>query len=99
MTNFIEKDSVKRQLVAKNELKRLEYKSIIKNQRISKQTRYKYISKLNKLNKNSSETKIRNRCILTGRGRAVYQMFRLSRIKFRELASQGMLPGIQKASW
>ncbi len=99
MANFIQKDFTKRQLVAENELKRLEYKSIIKNQRISKQIRYKYISKLNKLNKNSSETKIRNRCILSGRGRAVYQMFRLSRIKFRELASQGLLPGVQKASW
>ncbi len=99
MTNFIEKDYVKRQLVAKNELKRLQYKSIIKNQKLTKEIRYKYINKLNKLNKNSSETKIRNRCILTGRSRGVYKMFKLSRIKFRELASQGMLPGVQKASW
>lgn len=99
MANFIQKDFTKRQLVSKNELKRLEYKSIIKNQKISKQIRFQYIIKLNKVNKNSSETKIRNRCILTGRGKAVYQMFRLSRIKFRELASQGMLPGVQKASW
>ncbi len=99
MTNFIQKDYFKRQLVAKNELKRLEYKSIIKNQKIIQKVRYKYINKLNKLNKNSSQTKIRNRCILTGRSRGVYKMFRLSRIKFRELASQGMLPGVQKASW
>lgn len=99
MVNFIQKDYVKRQLVAKNELKKLEYKYIIKNQKIIKEIRYKYIEKLNKLNRNSSETKIKNRCILTGRAKAVYKMFRLSRIKFRELASQGMLPGVKKASW
>ena len=99
MANFVQKDLIKRQLVTKNELKRLEYKSIIKNQKLTKEIRYKYIIKLNKINKNSSKTRIKNRCILSGRGKAVYQMFKLSRIKFRELASQGMLPGVKKASW
>ena len=99
MANFVQKDLIKRQLVAKNELKRLEYKSIIKNQKLTKEIRYKYIIKLNKINKNSSKTRIKNRCILSGRGKAVYQMFKLSRIKFRELASQGMVPGVKKASW
>ncbi len=99
MANFVQKDFIKRQLVTKNELKRLEYKSIIKNQKLTKEIRYKYIIKLNKINRNSSKTRIKNRCILSGRGKAVYQMFKLSRIKFRELASQGMLPGIKKGSW
>lgn len=99
MSNFVQKDFNKRQLVKKNELKRLQYKSIIKNQELIKEIRYKYINKLNAINRNSSQTKIKNRCILSGRGKAVYQMFKLSRIKFRELASQGMLPGVKKASW
>lgn len=96
---FTQKDSNKRQLVAKNELARLKYKSIIKNQSLPPGIRYKFILKLNKLSRNSSKTRIKNKCILTGRSRGVYSMFRLSRIKFRELASQGMLPGVKKASW
>ena len=96
---FTQKDSNKRQLVAKNELARLKYKSIIKNQNLPPGIRYKFILKLNKLSRNSSKTRIKNRCILTGRSRGIYSMFRLSRIKFRELASQGMLPGVKKASW
>lgn len=43
--------------------------------------------------------RIRNRCILSGRGRSVYKKFNISRIKLRELASHGMLPGVRKASW
>ncbi|SRR5213080_3201120 len=96
---FTQKDSNKRQLVAKNELARLKYKSIIKNQSLPPGIRYKFILKLNKLSRNSSKTRIKNKCILTGRSRGIYSMFRLSRIKFRELASQGMLPGVKKASW
>lgn len=99
MTNFAQKDFVKRQLVFKNELKRLQYKSVVKNQKLIKEIRYKYTTKLNTLTRNSSKTRVKNRCILSGRGKAVYQMFKLSRIKFRELASKGMLPGVKKASW
>ena len=99
MTNFIQKDHNKRRIVNKYELKRLQYKSIIKNLNLGKQIRYTYINKLNQLNKNSCFSRVNNRCIYTGRSKAVYKMFRLSRIKFRELASQGLLPGVEKASW
>lgn len=99
MTNFIQKDHNKRRIVNKYELKRLQYKSIIKNLNLGKQIRYTYINKLNQLNRNSCLSRVKNRCIYTGRGKAVYKMFRLSRIKFRELAGQGLLPGVQKASW
>ncbi len=99
MSNFIQNDIIKRQLVKKNELKRLQYKYIIKNLSISREIRYNYTNKLNKLNKNSCKTRVKNRCILTGRGKAVYKMFKMSRIKFRELASMGFLPGVVKASW
>lgn len=54
---------------------------------------------LDKLPKDSSAVRLRNRCALTGRGRGYIRKFGLSRIKFRELASQGKLPGVIKASW
>lgn len=99
MCNFIQKDLNKRKLVYNNELKKLQYKYLIKNQSVNKEIRSEYINKLNKLNRNSSKIRVKNRCVLTGRARSVYKLFRLSRIKFRELASQGKIPGVTKASW
>ena len=55
--------------------------------------------KLQKLPRNGNPNRVRNRCELTGRPRAVYRDFKLCRIKFRELALQGLIPGITKASW
>jgi small subunit ribosomal protein S14 len=54
---------------------------------------------LDKLPKNSSKVRLRNRCALTGRARGYVRMFGISRIKFRDLASDGKIPGVTKASW
>jgi len=54
---------------------------------------------LQKLPKNSSPTRVKNRCAITGRGRGYLRAFGLSRIQFRELAREGKIPGIKKASW
>ncbi|MCS6808455.1 MAG: 30S ribosomal protein S14 [Candidatus Kapabacteria bacterium] len=54
---------------------------------------------LQKLPRNSSPTRLRNRCSLTGRGKGVYRRFGLGRNKFRELALEGKIPGIRKSSW
>ena len=54
---------------------------------------------LDKLPKNTSKVRLRNRCALTGRGRGYIRMFGISRIKFRDLASDGKIPGVTKASW
>ena len=54
---------------------------------------------LDKLPKNSSKVRLRNRCALTGRPRGFVRMFGISRIKFRDLASDGKIPGVTKASW
>jgi len=54
---------------------------------------------LDKLPKNSSKVRLRNRCALTGRPRGYVRMFGISRIKFRDLASDGKIPGVTKASW
>lgn len=55
--------------------------------------------KLDALPRSSSSVRFRSRCSMTGRGRGCYRKFGLSRIKFRELAMEGMLPGVRKASW
>ncbi|RDD29412.1 30S ribosomal protein S14 [Prosthecochloris sp. ZM] len=54
---------------------------------------------LSKLPRNSSATRVRNRCVLTGRGRGVYEKFGLCRHMFRKLALEGKIPGVKKASW
>ena len=54
---------------------------------------------LQKLPKNSSPVRIKNRCSITGRGRGYIRAFGLSRIQFREMARQGKIPGVKKASW
>ncbi len=99
MVNSIQRDLKRRYLFSKNELKRIELKSLINDLNISKDMRYNFITQLNKLPRNSSKVRIKNRCILTGRSRSVSSFFRLSRIKFRELAAQGLLMGVTKSSW
>lgn len=99
MCNSIQRDSRRRRLVLKYQFKRLEYKSIGKDLSLSEEMRAHYMHKLTQLPRNSSPTRVRNRCVLTGRGRGVYKLFKLSRIRFRELASMGSLPGVTKASW
>ena len=99
MTNSIQRDKKRRFLFSKYELKRLELASIIQDLKISNEIRYKTLQQLNKLPRNSSKIRIKNRCILTGRGHSVLRFCSLSRLKFRELASQGLLMGVTKASW
>ena len=55
--------------------------------------------KMAELPRNGNPTRIRNRCELTGRSRAYYRKFRLSRIMLRELANKGLIPGVTKSSW
>jgi small subunit ribosomal protein S14 len=79
--------------------KRAALKKIIIDENASDDDRYDAMVKLNKLPRNSSRVRVKNRCVLTGRGRGVYRQFGISRIKFRELAHQGLIPGVTKASW
>ena len=99
MTNFIQRDKKRRSMYSKHELKRLELASVIQDLTLSKEIRYQTLRELNKLPRNSSKIRIKNRCILTGRGHSVLRFCGLSRLKFRELASQGLLMGVTKASW
>jgi ribosomal protein S14 len=100
MSNQVIRDKKRRFQVAKLELRRLQYKALCQDRRsLPSDLRYEYSLKLSKLPRNASKTRIRNRCIITGRPRAVYKRFRISRIVFRELASQGLFLGVQKTSW
>lgn len=80
--------------------KREKLKSIINNKNLSVLERFTAQNKLiKKLPRNSSRTKIRNRCALTGRPRGVYRKFGLCRIVLRDLCSFGQVPGVTKSSW
>jgi small subunit ribosomal protein S14 len=93
------RDQKRRSLFGKHESLRIVLKSIIYNQELPEEIRFKAQLELASLPKDSSKVRIRNRCVLTGRARGNYRLFKMSRIKFRELASMGMIPGITKASW
>jgi small subunit ribosomal protein S14 len=95
----IERDKKRRKLFFKYELKRLQLKTIANNQYLPKEIRFTSQVQLAELPKNSSSVQIKNRCVITGRPRAVYKLFKISRIKLRELALSGKLPGVRKSSW
>ena len=60
---------------------------------------YEVYQKLQKLPKNASYVRLHNRCSITGRPKGYIRLFGISRIQFREMASQGLIPGVKKASW
>ncbi|MFP4068763.1 MAG: 30S ribosomal protein S14 [Verrucomicrobiota bacterium] len=95
----IQRDLKRRQLIEKYAAKRSELKAILANPDTPDEEFYKAQARLSKLPKNSSPIRSRNRCSVTGRPRAFIRKFGLSRITFRELASQGKLPGVTKSSW
>lgn len=79
--------------------KRAELKARMRDMSLSPEERFEASLQLAKLPRNSSPTRIRNRCELSGRPRGYYRKFRLSRIKLRELAAVGQIPGMVKSSW
>ena len=95
----IEKNNKRIALSARHNDERLKLKSIIKDENVSWEEKLEAQRKMQALPKNSSPVRVRNRCAITGRPRGFLGMFGVSRIKFRELALQGVLPGVKKASW
>ena len=88
-----------KKLVKQYAAKREALKAIANDETLPLEDRFEARLKLAELPRNSSKTRIRNRCELTGRPRAVYRKFKLSRIALRELASTGQIPGMVKSSW
>lgn len=78
---------------------RQELKKIVRSLNVSEEERMAAQEKLNKLPRNSSPVRLRNRCSLTGRPRGYLRKFQMSRICFRQLANEGTIPGVFKASW
>jgi small subunit ribosomal protein S14 len=95
----IVKNERRRKLAAKQSPVRKELKKILLDDNASDEDRQKAAIKLQKLNRNGSPVRVRNRCKITGRSRGYYQKFGISRIKLREMANEGLIPGVTKASW
>ena len=95
----IEKNNRRRRMVAQFATRRQKLKDQANDMKKPAEARFAARLKLAELPRNSSKTRIRNRCELTGRSRAYYRKFRLSRIMLRELANKGLIPGVTKSSW
>tara|TARA_B100001094_G_scaffold123322_1_gene119085 strand:- start:134 stop:439 length:306 start_codon:yes stop_codon:yes gene_type:complete len=98
-TSAIQKNLKRRKLTDKFKKKRAALKKIIMDKKIDLAERFAAQLKLSKLPKNSSKTRIRNRCEITGRPHGVYRKLKISRIALRDMGSAGKIPGITKSSW
>ena len=96
---LINREQKRADLVAKFAAKRAAQKAIIDDQTKSEEERYEARLKLQALPRNSAPTRQRNRCQVTGRPRGTFRKFGLGRIKLREFAMRGEIPGMTKASW
>ena len=98
-TSAIERNKKRINLTAKHAAARAGLKALLKNPATTDDAFYAAQKKLQKLPRNSSATRIRNRCSMSGRPRAFIGKFGVSRIQFRELALAGKIPGVIKSSW
>lgn len=97
--SMVERQKKRERLVARYAEKRAALNAIIHDQSIPMEERFKATLQLAELPRNSSPTRLNNRCQLTGRPRGYYRKLKLSRIKLRELSSYGQVPGMVKSSW
>jgi small subunit ribosomal protein S14 len=98
-TSAVQKNIRREKLAKQYANRRAKLKAIAKDKSVSPEDQFAARLKLAELPRNSSRTRVRNRCALTGRPRAFYRKFKLSRIALRDLASNGQIPGMTKASW
>ena len=86
-------------LVKQYSSKRDALKAVANNESLPLEERFEARLKLAELPRSSSKTRIRNRCLITGRPRAYYRKLKMSRISLRDLGSNGLIPGLVKSSW
>ncbi len=98
-TCTLERDKKRRRMVKQKAAKRAKLKATIMNKSLSAEERFMAVLKLAEMPRNSSKVRIKNRCAVSGRPRAFYRKFNMSRIALRDLASRGELPGVTKSSW
>ena len=97
--SMIERERKRQKLVDQYAARRAALKASAEDKNASVEDRFKATLKLAELPRNSSATRLRNRCQLTGRPRAYYRKLKISRIMLRELGSNGEIPGLVKSSW
>ena len=97
--SMIERDLKRRKLAKSYAAKRTRLKAIIKDQSKPEEERFGAALKLAELPRNSSKTRIRNRCLVSGRPRGFYRKLKMSRLALRQLGSEGKIPGLVKSSW
>lgn len=97
--SMIERERKRQKLVDQHAAKRAALKAAAADKNASVEERFKATLKLAEMPRNSSATRLRNRCQLTGRPRAYYRKLKISRIMLRELGSNGEIPGLVKSSW
>ena len=98
-TSMIQRQLKRERLVAKFAAKRAELKETARNLDLPMEERFKAVLTLAKLPRDSSATRLHSRCEVSGRPKAYYRKFRMSRIALRDLASKGEIPGMVKSSW
>ncbi len=97
--SMIEREKKRQRLVKLYAAKRAALKLIVKDTNLPMEERFKASLALAKLPRNSSATRLHNRCQLTGRPHAYYRKMKISRIALRDLGSAGQIPGLVKSSW
>ena len=98
-TSAVERNRKRQKLVARYAEKRTELKAVARDKSKPVEERFAAQLKLAELPRNSAPTRVRNRCEITGRPRGFYRKLKMSRIALRDLASNGMIPGMVKSSW
>ena len=98
-TSSVNKNKRREKMAKQYAGKRARLKAMAVDDKLTPEDRFAARIKLAELPRNSSPTRIRNRCDLTGRPRGFYRKLRMSRIALRDLASQGQIPGMIKSSW
>ena len=98
-TSSIEKNKRRARLAKQYAGRRARLKKIAMDKTVTMEERFAATLKLAELPRNSAKVRVRNRCEITGRPRAFYRKFKMSRIAMRELGSKGLIPGLVKSSW
>ncbi len=98
-TSAVERDNKRRRMNKRLGPARAKLKAIANNRKLPMEERFAATLKLAQMPRNSSRTRLHNRCALTGRPRGYYRKFKLCRILLRDLASNGKIPGCVKSSW
>jgi small subunit ribosomal protein S14 len=98
-TSQVNRNAKRERMSARDKAKRSTLKAIVMDRTLPVEDRFDATLKLAQLPRNGAKVRVRLRCELTGRARANYRKFKLSRIALRDLASAGQIPGMVKASW